>query len=201
MRTKKLLVICLSFVVVSFVGYQVFQRNTGRELQSAGFRGYCPDCVFKKIDKDVSKLSEIVNKNYVQLVDHDSNIPKGCKHYMKCKERTAFGSVCCKLRQYCIWSKEDTNCFHCPQSIDCYARQNQHCCEIDSNCHWDSYHESCTPYSLTECLKTKKWYDCECKPSYTCNQPTARCCSWAKEGNQCVWDQNRNRCIHSPYYH
>ena len=46
----------------------MFKAN--RKPQSAGFRGYCPNCLVKSIGKDVKQLQKIIQKNHLKLVDH-----------------------------------------------------------------------------------------------------------------------------------
>ncbi len=68
MKTRKWLLIYTSLLLLVLMNCQVFKAN--RKPQSAGFRGYCPNCLVKSIGKDVKQLQKIIQKSNLKLVDH-----------------------------------------------------------------------------------------------------------------------------------
>ncbi len=69
MKMRILLIVCFILLLPAIVSCQMLKN---RKLQSAGFGGYCSNCLVKNLDEDVEKLQNAIQESNSKLVKYQA---------------------------------------------------------------------------------------------------------------------------------
>ena len=70
MKIKNILCILLTLTLPILMGCQMLKN---RKPQSAGFRGYCSNCLLENMDKDIEQLKKVMHKTAVSTNQNKRN--------------------------------------------------------------------------------------------------------------------------------